>query len=78
MVLKLSTILPLNAINTLFEESNEQDLSKLEREIKSKEKEVGKEISFKVNDISKIKKNKQDLMKDNTKLLKMLNVKKEE
>jgi len=77
MVLKLSTILPLNSINTLFEESNEQELSKIEREIKQKEKEVGKVLSYKVQDIKELKRSKLDLMKDNTALLKQLNEKKE-
>lgn len=66
MVLKLSTILPLNSINTLFEESNEQDISKLEREITNKEKEVTKELSYKIADIKTIKREKLEIMKANT------------
>jgi len=78
MVLKLSTILPLSSISTLFEESNEQDLGKLEREIKGKEKEVGKEIVYNVQEIKVLKRKKLDMMKDNTVLIKTLNEKKEE
>lgn len=77
MVLKLSTILPTHSINTLFEESNEQELSKLEKEIKQKEKDVTKALSYKIKDIKELKKHKLELMKENTSLLKQLNDKKE-
>jgi len=78
MVLKLSTILPLNAIDSLFEESTEQDLSKLEKEIKDRENEVSKEINIRNKDLKTLNKIKLELMKDNTLLLKELNEKKEE
>jgi len=78
MVLKLSTILPLNAIDSLFEESTEQDLSKLEKEIKDRENEVSKEINIRNKDLKQLNKIKLELMKDNTLLLKELNEKKEE
>lgn len=77
MVLKLSTNLPLSSISTLFEESNFQDISKLEREIKNKEKEVSKEIISKNEDIDRLRRNKADMVGTITGLLKDLNDKKE-
>jgi len=77
MVLKLSTNLPLSSISTLFEESNFQDISKLEREIKTKEKEVSKEIVSKNEDIERLRRTKADMIGLITGLLKDLNDKKE-
>jgi len=77
MVLKLSTNLPLSSISTLFEESNFQDISKLEREIKTKEKEVSKEIVSKNEDIERLRRTKADMIGTITGLLKDLNDKKE-
>jgi len=77
MVLKLSTNLPLSSISTLFEESNFQDISKLEREIKTKEKEVSKEIVSKNEEIDRLRRNKADMFATITGLLKELNDKKE-
>jgi len=77
MVLKLSTNLPLSSISTLFEESNFQDISKLEREIKTKEKEVSKEIVSKNEEIDRLRRNKADMIANITGLLKELNDKKE-
>ena len=77
MVLKLSTNLPLSSISTLFEESNFQDISKLEREIKTKEKEVSKEIVSKNEEIDRLRRNKADMIATITGLLKELNDKKE-
>jgi len=78
MVLKLSTVLFESSISILFEESNQVDLSKLEREIKNKENEVTKEITNKVANIDKLKRQKLELINDNTNMLKQLNLKKQE
>ena len=51
MVLKLSSNLPLSYISTLFEESVFTDISKPEREVKTKEMEVNKEIVSQNEDI---------------------------
>lgn len=77
MVLKLSTNLPLSSISTLFEESNFQDISKLERDIKTKEKEVSKEIVNKNEEIERLRRSKADTIANITNLLKELNEKKE-
>lgn len=77
MVLKLSTNLPLSSISTLFEESNFQDISKLERDIKTKEKEVSKEIVNKNDEIERLRRSKAEMIASITNLLKELNEKKE-